>query len=243
MFVVNLPVGLATWLVGRWVLPRPPARRQEPVPDLVGSALLIIFVGVLTGALVQAPGWGWTSPRTAGLLVLAAMGAIAFGWRSRRHPFPMVEPALLKVPSFLTANLATFLLSASFAIMLLSNSLWCQDVWNYSALRTGLAMAPGPAVVPLVTFASSQLVRRAGPGRVAAAGCVLWRLCPQFTRWSCPPPGQKVPGPRTSRWDQAWTSAEPQDARVDALRVEAHHPWKNSIGAGEPSSSRSPSSR
>jgi hypothetical protein len=66
--------------------------------------------------------------------------------------------------------------------MLLSNSLWCQEVWHYTALRTGLAMAPGPLMVPFVTAASARLVHRLGAGPIAAAGCLLfsgallWRI-------------------------------------------------------------------
>jgi MFS family permease len=66
--------------------------------------------------------------------------------------------------------------------MLLSNVLWCQEVWHYSALRTGLAIAPGPAMVPAFAIGAGPLVRRFGPGAVAAAGNVafamglLWRV-------------------------------------------------------------------
>lgn len=176
VFVVNLPVGLAAWLAGRRVLARAPRREAGPVPDLAGSALLILAVGALTDAVVEAPAWGWTGLRTLGLLGLAAAATAAFGWRCRRHPFPMVELPLLRSHRFAPANLATFLFSLAFAIMLLSNSLWCQDVWHYSALRTGLAMVPGPAMVPVVTFASARLVRRLGAGRVAAAGTVLFAI-------------------------------------------------------------------
>jgi EmrB/QacA subfamily drug resistance transporter len=176
VFVVNLPVGLLVLGAGRVVLPRPAPRSREPLPDLLGSALLIIAVGLLTGALVEAPGWAWSSPRTIGMLLLGLFAAAAFLRRCHVHPHPMVELPLLRVRRFATANLATFLLGISFAIMLLSNSLWCQDVWHFSPLRTGLAMVPGPGVVPFVTFASNRLVRRLGAGRLAAIGCVLFAL-------------------------------------------------------------------
>lgn len=176
VFVVNLPVGLVVWLTGRQVLPRPPARANEPTPDIVGSGLLVLAVGALTGALVEAPTWGWTSARTLGLLVVAVLGTCAFVWRCHVHPAPMVELGLLRVRRFASANLATFLFGVSFAIMLLSNSLWCQDIWHYSALRTGFAMAPGPLMVPFVTIASARAVHRLGPGPVAVAGGLLFAL-------------------------------------------------------------------
>ena len=174
IFLVNLPVGMVTVLAGRRVLPRPPAREREPIPDLVGSALLVVSVAAVTGALVEAPTWGWQAGRTSGLLVVAVLGAVVFVRRCATHPNPMVELPLLRIRRFAIANAATVLFSAGFAIMLLSNSLWCQNVWHYSALRTGLAMAPGPAMVPIVTFASSRLVRRLGSGPVAALGSLLF---------------------------------------------------------------------
>jgi EmrB/QacA subfamily drug resistance transporter len=182
VFVVNLPIGVAAVVIGRRVLPHPPARPREPIPDLVGAALLTVSVASLTGALVQAPTWGWGSGRTIGLLALAVVGGSVFIRRCTRHSHPLVELHLLRVRRFAIANAGTVAFSAAFAIMLLSNSLWCQEVWHYSALRTGLAMAPGPLMVPFVTAWSAKLVHRVGLGPLTAVGSVLfaagfgWRI-------------------------------------------------------------------
>src|SRR4051794_22314387 len=58
--------------------------------------------------------------------------------------------------------------------MLLSNVLWCQEVWHWSALRTGLALVPGPALVPVVTVLTAKAVHRFGHGRLIALGGVLF---------------------------------------------------------------------
>jgi EmrB/QacA subfamily drug resistance transporter len=182
VFVVNLPVGALAWLLGRRVLAHDRGRTDEPVPDLLGSVLLVVGMGALTGALVQAPSWGWTDPRTVGVLVVAAAGTVAFVLRCRRHPAPLLELRLLRVRRFATGNVAMLLFSVSFGIMLLSNSLWCQDVWHYSPLQTGLAMAPGPMMVPIATALTTRLVHRLGPAPVAALGGLflaasqLWRV-------------------------------------------------------------------
>lgn len=182
VFVVNLPVGLAAWAVGRRVLPAEPAGSGERLPDIAGSALLIVALAALTGALIQAPTWGWAGPGTIALAVTAVLGTALFLWRSARHPRPLLELPLLRIRNFATANVAFFCFSAAFAIMLLSNALWCQNIWHFGVLQTGLAMAPAPMVVPLVTLASNPLVHRIGPGPVAAvgnalfAGAFLWRI-------------------------------------------------------------------
>ena len=181
-FLVNLPVGLAAIVVGRRVLPHPAGRLDEPLPDLLGAALLTAGIGALTGALVEAPSWGWTSARTIGLFAASAVALAWFLARCLSHERPLIELALFRIPSFGTASAAVFLFSLGFAAMLLSNVLWCQDVWHYSALKTGLAVAPGPAMVPALAIGAGPLVRRLGPGVVAAAGNLvfaaglIWRV-------------------------------------------------------------------
>jgi len=174
VFVVNLPIGIASVVVGLKLLPHPPAREREPWPDLPGAALVTVAVGALTAALVQAPQWGWTSAATGGMVLLALVASAAFVRRCARHRYPLLELSLFRVRRFSLANLAVFVFSAAFGIMLLSNVLWCQEVWRYSALRTGLAMVPGPFLVPVVTLLTVRAMRRYGPGRLAAIGSTLF---------------------------------------------------------------------
>jgi hypothetical protein len=61
VFVVNLPIGVVTVLVGLAVLPRPAARETGRLPDPWGAVLVTVAVGAFSGALVQAPTWGWAS--------------------------------------------------------------------------------------------------------------------------------------------------------------------------------------
>jgi len=84
---------------------------------------------------------------------------------------------------FATATAANVVFGMAFGAMLLLITLWCQDVWGWSALRTGLGVAPGPLLVPFWSIAAAPIARRIGPGPVAAvgcaayaAGCVFWRL-------------------------------------------------------------------
>ena len=59
--------------------------------------------------------------------------------------------------------------------MLLSRVLWAQEVWHWSALQTGLAIAPGPIMVPLFAFLlGGPLIARFGAGTVIAAGCAIF---------------------------------------------------------------------
>ncbi|MDN3357953.1 MFS transporter [Actinomadura sp. DC4] len=182
VFVVNLPIGAVAVVAGLAALPAPAAREAGPLPDVWGAVLVTAAVAALTGALVEAPDWGWTSGRTFGLLALALVVGAWFAFRSARHASPLLEIHLLRLPRFGVAGGGTFVFGVAFAIMLLSNVLWCQDVWHWSALRTGLALVPGPALVPIVTVLTARAVGRFGHGPLVASGGalfaagMLWRV-------------------------------------------------------------------
>ncbi|MFE9423267.1 MFS transporter [Kitasatospora sp. NPDC006697] len=177
VFLVNVPIGAAGLLAGLRVLPRRTVRTAdagEPWPDLAGALLLTAAIGLLAVGLVKSDGWGWGSARVLGCLAGAALLTAGFLLRSARHPAPVVELPLLRVPVFAAANATALLFSVAFAGMLLTSVLWCQQVWGYSALRTGLAVAPGPLLVPPITLAAAPLLRRLGAGRLAALGLLAF---------------------------------------------------------------------
>jgi hypothetical protein len=122
-------------------------------------------------------------------LIAASMvlGAI-FAYRSARHAAPVIELPMLRLPAFGAATAASMLFGTAFGAMLLLVTLWCQDVWGWSALTAGLAVAPGPLMVPFLSVGAGPLARRVGPGPVAALGCAVyaggcafWRLSLELT--------------------------------------------------------------
>ena len=191
VFLVNVPIAAVALLASLRVLPRADNSKKRAGadttdtvrPDTVGAALFTIAIGALALALVKSDEWGWTSARVLGSIAAAAVLLALFARRSARHPAPVIEPHLLRLPAFSTATAANVVFGAAFGAMLLMVTLWCQDVWGWSALKTGLGVAPGPLLVPFFAVGAGPLARRIGPGPVAAlgcaiyaAGCVFWRF-------------------------------------------------------------------
>ena len=174
VFLVNLPVGVATLFAGASLLGETRDERANRWPDLAGALLLTGAVATLALAIVQGPDWGWGSPSVVASFAWAALLAVAFVYRSAHHPSPIVELPLLRDRAFAGASLAAFLLIAAFSIMLLSLVQFMSDVWGYSSLRTGLAISPGPLMVPLVALRGPALARRWGAARCAAVGMLLF---------------------------------------------------------------------
>ena len=162
VFLVNLPVGIAALIAAKHGVPDSRDPSVTRVPDLLGAAELAVAIGALALGLVKGAAWGWTSAATLGSLALAMIGVFAFWLRSAHHPSPVVEPALL--------------FSVAFGASLLGFILWMQELWGYSALRTGLAVAPGPLMVPIFAAVGQRLHKRVAAGHLAAAGCVFLAL-------------------------------------------------------------------
>ena len=174
VFLINLPVGAVALAAGLRVLPAERRREQGPEPDLLGALMLTAAIGLFALILVEGNAWGWSSPGIIASLAAAPILLALFLVRSARHRAPVVELPMLRLRPFSTATVATLLFAITFAGMLLSVSLWCQNVWGYSALKTGLAMAPGPLMIPPMAALAGPLARRAGNGAVAALGNVLF---------------------------------------------------------------------
>ncbi|MER5637114.1 MFS transporter [Kitasatospora sp. NPDC002227] len=171
VFLVNLPIGVLALAAAAKLVPDSRDERVGKAPDLVGAGLLTAAIGLLALGLVKVN--DWPGVRTTLVLAAAALGVAAFWLRSRRHEAPVVEPALLRLREFSWANVAVLAFSAGFAANLLSAILWMQNVWHWSALRTGLAVAPGPLLVPVAALLAGRFAGRVPVGRIAAAGCLL----------------------------------------------------------------------
>jgi MFS family permease len=174
VFFVNVPVGLAALVVGWRRLPDV-AGHPGPRPDLLSAVLVTGGVGALTLGLVRGDAWGWNSAATVGVLAAAVIVLGLFALHCARHHNPLIDPALFRVRTFTGASVATLLFSVSFGAMLLSIVLWMQDVWGWSALQTGLGVAPGPVMVPLFSFlVTGRLLARYGPGLVIGLGAAVF---------------------------------------------------------------------
>ena len=176
VFFVNVPVGLVALVAGWRQLPDVPGHPGQR-PDELSAVLVTAGVGGLTLGLVRGGAWGWSSARTIGVLAAAVVVLALFALHCLRHRNPLIEPGLFRTRGFSGASIATLLFSVSFGAMLLSIVLWMQDAWGWSALRTGLAIAPGPLMVPLFTFlVTGRLLGRYGPAVVIGLGASAFSL-------------------------------------------------------------------
>ncbi|HEX6714285.1 MAG TPA: MFS transporter [Thermoleophilaceae bacterium] len=174
VFFANIPFGLAVLAIGWLRLPHVRGERI-PYPDALGAALVTAGVALLTLGLVKGDDWGWGSTQTIAVLSGSVAVIGSFVLHCLHHRNPLVDPALFRRRSFTGASVVATLFQVAFGGFLLSLVLWDQNVWHWSALHTGLTIAPSPfLVLPTALLLAEPLIKRFGSGVVIAIGSSLF---------------------------------------------------------------------
>lgn len=162
VFLVNIPIiGAALYLGQRW-LPEPPPSAGTDAVDLSSVPLAGIGVGALVLGIVQGEEWGWSSARVWFSFIVGVLLLGAFLVRSGRHPAPLFDLGLYRLRSFSVANVATVFFAFAFFGWLVTLPTLIQNVWGWSVLRTGFAIAPGPLFAFFVAPPAGRLADRVG---------------------------------------------------------------------------------
>jgi EmrB/QacA subfamily drug resistance transporter len=174
IFLVNVPIGILAMIVGWWKLPAVPGH-TVPRPSPIAAMLVTLGVGTLTFAIVKGNDWGWVSYGIAASFGAAIVSLALFVRHCLRAANPFIDPALFRVRQFSGASLVMAPYSVAFGAMLFSVAMWEQTGWGWSALKTGLAIAPGPLLVPTTSLLlAGRLIARFGAGPVITAGILFF---------------------------------------------------------------------
>ena len=180
---VNVPIGIAVALAAPAVLPdtaRRPGRFDLPgaITGTVGVAAIVYGLS----AAATSPGGSshWGSAKVVAALAVGAVLLAAFAVIEARSPHALLPVRLLRSRDRAGANL--IMLGAGTAIfgVFFFITLFAQEVWGYSALRTGVSFLPLTVALVVASIVASVLVQRIGArplllvGSVGAAGGMYW---------------------------------------------------------------------
>jgi EmrB/QacA subfamily drug resistance transporter len=180
VFVVNVPIGIAIAIVGPWLLDESREPEGAPLPDSVGTVVVTIALVLLALGIVQSSEWGWSNARTIGALLTGLVLLGAFVVRCAAVANPVLALDLFAERGFRWGNLGQLLYGTGFTIMFFGNVQFLREVWGYSPVWTGLAMAPGPLVVFLLAPPFGRLARRIGQRSILVPGGIVYALAAVF---------------------------------------------------------------
>jgi EmrB/QacA subfamily drug resistance transporter len=162
IFWINIPVGLLALVLTIRFVPEsraPKPRRLDPV----GQGLVIVLLGSLTYAIIEAPAAGWFSGRILGLFALSVVALIALVPYELRRPEPLLEPRFFRSVPFSCASVIAICAFAALGGFLFVNTLYLQDIRHLSALKAGLYTLPIAAMTLIFPPLSGRIVGRRGP--------------------------------------------------------------------------------
>ncbi|HEV2186835.1 MAG TPA: MDR family MFS transporter [Stellaceae bacterium] len=168
VFWVNLPIGCLAITMFALYLPEPPERRQHRI-DYLGGVLLIVGVGSLMLALVQAKSLG---TGVAGLLGLGVAALAALYWHERRAPEPMLPLEMWRRRVVLLCNIAGFGASATMMAVSALLPTYVQGVMGKSPAVAGMIISAQSVSWMFAAFAAGRLMIRTSYRLTAVVGGV-----------------------------------------------------------------------
>jgi EmrB/QacA subfamily drug resistance transporter len=173
IFFVNVPVGIAAFLLSLRLIPESRDVLEPRSYDLAGAVTVTGGLMALVYAIVDAQSAGWTSAKTLGFFALAVILLAGFVAIELRTTAPLVRLSIFRIRSLLTANITMFLAMSGMFAMFFFNTLYIQEVLGYGPLKAGLAFLPFTGGVMISAGLASQFAPRLGVRRVAATGMLL----------------------------------------------------------------------
>ncbi|QCR52637.1 MFS transporter [Brachybacterium sp. SGAir0954] len=173
-FYINIPVGIAAFLVGVFALQLPSklATRRIDVPGVVAlsaaTASLILFAD-----LGGDDAHGWDSPLTWGLGALFLLAAAAFVLIESRAEDPIIPLSLFRNRLFVQSTAIGLALGIGMFSVLGFMPTFLQMASGTSAAESGLLMIPMMAGMMATSIASGAYVSRTGRYRIISAAGVL----------------------------------------------------------------------
>jgi EmrB/QacA subfamily drug resistance transporter len=180
---VNVPIGVLVALLAPRVLSESERRPGNfDLPGAVTASLgLAALVYGLSSAATSSNGVShWGDTKVIASLVAAVVLLGAFAVIEARASHPLLPVRVLRSRDRSGAYLIALCVGTALFGMFFFLTLFLQDVWGYSALKSGVAYLPIMATVMVMSGAASQLVPRVGArplliaGSVIAAGGLFW---------------------------------------------------------------------
>jgi MFS family permease len=133
-------------------------------------------IAALTYGLIEAGNRGWSDSLIVASLALAAVLGAAFVWVENRAEKPMVPLRFFRSRTFTGANIDAFSIAFLIAGVAFFMTLYQQNVHNFSAVRTGLALLPMVVTMMIFSPISGAFINRLGPRRMISAGMIITGL-------------------------------------------------------------------
>ncbi len=175
LFLINIPFGIAAFLVGLRYLPHNPPRDRKPKYDFVSAIENAAMFGLLFLGLGGYSGRN-DEPKMI-LLVLAALTVgVFYIFRERRRPIPMLPVDLFKIRTYSLSIITSVCSFIAQMLVMVSLPFLFLNSYGFSSITTGLLMTPWPVATMIISPFAARFVERHNAGATAAAGMAVYAI-------------------------------------------------------------------
>jgi EmrB/QacA subfamily drug resistance transporter len=174
---VNVPIGIAVAVAAPFVLgvsERLRGRFDLPGAITGTAGLAALVYGLSSAAPSQGSGTShWGDGKVIGSLVAAVVLLGTFVVVEMRSEHALMPMRIFRNRDRTGANLVMLCIGTGMFGMFFFLTVFVQEVWGYSALRTGVAYMPMVAMIMVMSGVSAQLVTRIGAKPLLLAGSAI----------------------------------------------------------------------
>lgn len=175
IFLVNIPVGLASLALCSRLLTDPPhlieAMRSAARIDGIGLSLIAVGLGALEVVLSKGQEEDWFASHTiTTFALLASVALVAFVVWEWRHRHPVVELQLFRHRNFAVAALLMLGLGIALYAPTVLLPEYTQVWMGWTAQQSGMALSPGGAVMLVLFPLAGAIAGKVDPRYMIAFG-------------------------------------------------------------------------
>lgn len=179
LFIIQLPLGLLLFFLGKRALPFNPAKAATPGPragEVLMNVAMFSLVFLAADALGARRGEGADTRMLAVAALLLAAG-VAVGWfylrRMWRQPAPLFPVDLLRIPVFALSMCTSVTAFAAQTLAFIALPFLLLEGHGRSHFEAGLLITAWPAAIVLVAPLAGRLIARVPGGLLGGLGLGL----------------------------------------------------------------------
>lgn len=175
IFLINVPIGVFTFIMGQRILPTDHVDTKEKL-DIKGALLILIAILALFGALIFGENVGYTNPLIIMSFLTAVCSFIIFIRIEKKVKIPLLDLEIFRNKLF---SLSIFCGFISFVAISCSNIIlpfYLQDVMRLSPGVTGMIMMAYPLILAVVAPTSGYLSDKIGSEFLTFMGLIFTSL-------------------------------------------------------------------